>query len=102
MARQSDDPWSPGRGGPPDDIACGPVLEAGELLADPDRYRLGILQGPGRRGQPGQAGTAPPLDGGQGFRVAERPAVAHHRQQEGVVAGRRGLVPGADQILGWV
>jgi hypothetical protein len=42
--------------------------------------------------------AAPPLDGGQGFRVAEWPAVAHHRLQEGVVAGRRGLAPQREDI----
>ncbi|HXZ72497.1 MAG TPA: hypothetical protein VEH31_16720, partial [Streptosporangiaceae bacterium] len=32
--------------GPLHDIACGPVPQALELLADPDRYRFGIVQGP--------------------------------------------------------
>jgi hypothetical protein len=98
MARQAGGPWSARRGGPPDDVACGGVLEVLELLADPDRCRLGVVQGPGPRGQPGQVGAAPPLEGGQGSRVAEWSAVAHHRLQEGVVAGRRGLVAQREDI----
>jgi len=58
----------------------------------------GFLQSPGLRGQRGQVGAAPPLDGGQGFRVTGRPAVAHHRLQEGVVAERGGLVPQGEDI----